>query len=116
MGPVRFSQTAVTKLDVNGNGQVGLGPPGADWVVMTTTVATSTAVKQPIANTYVGAVSQGTLLDGTYSGAGDTSDTRYLLTAGEQVIATWTGGDAGAQASLRVAGLAWPAGQGPGNL
>lgn len=114
--PLRFSQTAQTVLDANGNGQVALGPPGADWVVTATTLATSTSVNQPIGNIYLGAVSQAALIDGTYSGSGDTSDTKYLLSAGEQVIATWTGGDAGAKATLRVAGLAWPSGQGAENI
>ena len=110
--PVRTSGSASVKLDANGNGQCSVGPAGVDWVITTTTVSTATAVKQPIANLYLNGVSQANLVDGTYTGSGDTTDTKHLLQPGEQLYATWTGGDPGTLAFLRVGAMAYPAGQG----
>lgn len=114
-GGVQFTGSGQVKLDATGQGQCSVGPAGVDWVIRTTTVSTSTAVKKAQANTYKGGVSQANLVDGTNSGNGDTSDTVILLQAGEQLFCQWTGGDAGAMAFLRITGLAWPAGQGAAN-
>jgi hypothetical protein len=113
---VQFTASDRAVLDASGNGTASVGPMGADWVIRTTTVSTSTQVRKPQANTYRGGVSQANLVDGSSSGQGDTSDTVVLLQPGEQLSCVWTGGDVGATAFLRVTGVAYPAGQGILNL
>jgi len=110
--PTPFAQPVQTVLDAGGAGQVVIGPAGVDWIVKLVTVSTSSAVKQPTASIYLGGVSPATLLEGSSSGSRDSSDTVYLMQPGDLLYCTWSGGDAGATATLRVAGLAYPPGEG----
>lgn len=115
--PTPFTASTRVILDATGQGVASIGPAGVDWLIKTTTVSATTQVLQSQANTYHGGVSPANLVDGTLSGSsGDTSDTVILLQPGEQLFCQWTGGDAGASAFLRVAGLSYPAGQGALNM
>lgn len=115
--PTPFSNSARVVLDATGSGTANLGPGGVDWIVRTTTVSASTSVLQAQANTYHGGVSPANLVDGTLSGSsGDTSDTVMLLQPGDQLYCVWSGGDPGATAFMRCAGVSYPAGQGAANM
>jgi len=110
--PTRFVAPAQVVLDANGDGQVVVGPSSADWLVRTTSVSTSTAVKRPTVILYLGGISDATFLEGTNSGSGDISNTEHLMVPGDLLYAVWAGGDAGARATLRVAGIAYSTGEG----
>lgn len=111
MARQRFRRSLATTLDAAGDGQVTIQPPGVDWLVTLLTVATSTAVLTPEARVYVNGTSDADLIEGSYNGARDTSDTEHPLTAGDRLIVKWTGGDAGARATVRVSGWQYPFGQ-----
>jgi hypothetical protein len=114
--PTPFTQPVQVTLDGTGAGQVVIGPAGFDWLVRRTSVKTSTAVKQPTATLYRGGVSDAAFLEGSFSGANDASDTVHLMQPGELLYCVWSGGDAGARATLVVSGLAYPPGEGIGAL
>jgi hypothetical protein len=101
-------------LDATGAGQVQLTPGSEDWLILSTRVTCVmplTTSPEPAVVTYRSTVSPSNQLDATPSGSSDTSDTRILLTAGETLIVTWTGGPPGQVATARVAGVATPPGQ-----
>ena len=91
-----------TVLDGSGNGFVTIQAQRGDLVIKYTTVTVSTANSQPVATVYRGA-QNGTVLDATYTGANDTSDTRIVLRQGEQLFVVWVGGDPGATATATFA-------------
>lgn len=111
-GPQRFVSPAQVKLDASGNGQVTVSPGSVDWVTTLITVSTSTATKHPQANLYLDQVAPTCLLEGTYTGDNDSTNTSHLVQSSQQLICAWTGGDPGATATVRVTGLAYPPGQG----
>jgi len=101
----RFVRVAQTVLDATGTGTATIIADGGDWRITVTTVSTSTHVLEPVASTYLNVVGDSGLLEGTFSGSADTSDTTYTLGQGESINCVWTGGDAGALATLRIQGL-----------
>ena len=88
---------------------VSLGPNlGQRWVVTAAAVSTSTAVKVPQANIYIGgAAVPANLVDGTFTGNLDsTSKTAgFIISAGQSIIAVWSGADIGATATLSIIGF-----------
>ena len=100
-------------LDAGGGGTVELAPPGVEWRITLTTVTVSTSLKQPEFDLFIGGTSELDRAEGTYSGARDSSDTPHTVQVGQSVYGVWTGGDAGAKATLRLAGFSYPAGQSP---
>lgn len=108
----RFRDAESVTLDASGAGSVTLAPRGCDWRIDLTTVTTSTSTSTPVATLYTGSISESNLLEATYDGSQDTSDTTHWVLAGEQLVCAWTGGDAGARATVRVSGVAYPPGTG----
>lgn len=53
---------------------------------------------------YRNAILPGNIIDSTYQGAQATSETDILLLEGERLIAEWTGGTAGQNATLVITG------------
>lgn len=104
--PVRFQLPASTVLDADGNGTATLTARGT-WDVMHTRVTVGPApgqtrvVRQPRALLYL----NGTEFEGTYAGSNSQSDTQHQMQAGESIECRWTGGDAGATATLYVRGM-----------
>ena len=104
-----FSRTATVTLDGSGDGTASVGPTITSevWAVGVSSVSASTNVSEAVCRTYAGGgVSPGTFVDGTTWGStGDsTSNFGGPLYPGQQVYAVWTGGDAGATATLVVTG------------
>jgi hypothetical protein len=102
-------QTANVVLDVNGNGQVSLGPmrPREHWQLTGAGVSVSTNVKEARCAIYAGPqIAASTFFGQTYTGStGDTCGLGGLdIQSGMMVFAKWTGGDAGSTATLTVYG------------
>jgi hypothetical protein len=104
--PMQLDDAAQVTLDSSGNGTVKLGPRRLTqiWNVTNIAVAVSTNVLEATATTYLGAVAAPNSLGGTYSGSGDANSTDVTLRAGQFISCRWTGGDAGAVATLSVYG------------
>lgn len=110
MSTVPLNESAYVTLDATGAGTVRLGPRahGQTWHPQIASVATSTATKSPTCKLYVGGptLSSSVLVDGTYTGEQNATDAvgGWELRLGNYVWAIWSGGDAGAQATLTLAG------------
>jgi hypothetical protein len=101
----QLDQSASVKLDAQGNGTVALYCPTLEtWTVTRTAVSTTTNVLEATAVTYVGQVSPGSQLSGTYSGSLDSSDEQQQINPGQSLLCVWTGGDPGATATLSIFG------------
>lgn len=98
-----IQRTAQVTLNAQGNGIVRLSPGryGVTWFLSQASVIVSTAVKE--AKTQL--ASYPYMLPGSNSGSsGDTTGLDLTLTASQEISCTWTGGDAGAIATLTVSG------------
>lgn len=106
MAPARFTAANSVVLDSSGRGEITLAPPasGGGWNVELTTVYVSTRVAEPTFRLYLNGVSPVNLLEGSYSGAQDSSDTSHRVEPGSALVGVWEGGDPGARATLRVSG------------
>lgn len=101
---MRFIRTAVADFDSSGFATaVVSAPSGTRWSVEATTVSTTSTVRTT-ASIYLGSPSPGSMIDSTYSGNRDTSDTRHEVIGGESITCVWTGGTPGTSATLRVTG------------
>lgn len=101
-----WTYPAHVTLDSNGNGQVLIPSPGLDVVTSTVAVRVSSQTKQPRFDLYIDSIDPSTWLEGTYTGALDLTDTPHTLQAGGVLYGVWTGGDAGAIATIIVRGQA----------
>lgn len=104
-----FTLSASVTLDGTGAGTASLGPsfPRESWTVQVASVSASTNVKEATAKVYAGPqAAQPWFADGTTWGStGDsTSSFSAPVYLGSKVIAVWSGGDAGAIATLVVTG------------
>jgi len=99
-----FRSAGSTKLDATGAGQVTIAATGPGWTVRHLSINTSTAVKEPTFRLYLDLVSPTSLLEGSYSGSQDSSDTVHTVQGGQLLIGVWAGGDAGAVATMLVSG------------
>lgn len=92
-------------LDGTGYGYVRLAPSGEKWEVRRVRVECSTTTNEAQCKTYRNQIASRYVIDGTYSGStGDTSDTPIYLEDGQAMIVEWTGGDAGATATVTISG------------
>lgn len=104
-----FTRTASVVLNGSGNGTASIGPTITNevWTVAVAAVSASSNTNEAICKTYAGAaVSASTFVDGTTWGStGDsTSSFGAPVYSGQRVFAVWTGGDAGAVATLVING------------
>jgi hypothetical protein len=109
MTTVPLAETTSIVLDGSGNGTAHLGPRGMGtvWLPQVVSIKTSTAVKSPTCKVYAGAsATDDNFVDGTYTGAQNATDNigGQRIYPGFQIWAVWTGGDAGATATLSVSG------------
>lgn len=95
--------TAQVTLDATGFGRVRLGPTSTrqTWQVNLAAVKTSTNVLEPTANLYLN--SKASSLGGTYTGSNDSTALDVVVRNGF-ILCEWTGGDAGALATLNLHG------------
>lgn len=102
---VRLKTSGNVVLDGTGYGYIRLSPTGEKWQVTRTHVECSDRTNEAECRLYDGYVATTTIIDGTYAGSsGDTSDVTYYLEDGEAVFIVWTGGTAGATASVTLSG------------
>lgn len=97
-------------LDGTGKGTVKVGPMSARevWNPANVHVSVATIVNEATCNIYAGEdTSQKNFRDATFTGSsGDATDkiSADVLKCGSFILATWTGGDPGSQAILKVTG------------
>jgi hypothetical protein len=74
------------------------------WLItLTTAVASTSSALQPTARVYNGPASSiVNYLGGTYTGTGDTSESRHLFRPGDQITTVFERCDVGAQCSIRL--------------
>lgn len=112
---VPLNTFATVTFDGSGNGKAPAGPvhTGEVWHVASAAVATSqgaaNVVKDAQCQLFLGAIATlGQLLDTTLTGSsGDTSDAPAAagpIYPGQVITAVWTGGDAGAVATMSING------------
>lgn len=103
-----FTRSASVTLSGSGGGTAAVGPTITNevWTVSVASVSVATNVAEATCKTYAGSVTAGGFVDGTTWGStGDsTSSFSAPVYSGQQVFAVWTGGDAGAVATLVVSG------------
>lgn len=113
MIPQRIEKSATTTLDGSGNGQVEIRAPiSVEWRITRSSVLLSNPLptSMPTIHLYRNSINPATFIDGSYSGALNTSDMEYVIPAGDAVIAVWEGGDANLTATLRISGMQYPIG------
>lgn len=106
---VPLNMSVPVKLDGSGAGTAKIGPVNLreTWFPEVASVKASSNVNEAECQLYEGETAdQQYFIDGTLSGStGDSTDHVWgPLTCGQYVWAVWSGGDAGAQAILRVRG------------
>lgn len=94
--------SASVTLNAAGGGTVKIGPAStrATWHVTRAAVSVSSNTKEPTANLYQNGSS---FLGGTYTGSNDSTGLDLTLRNG-YIVCTWSGGDAGAKATLYLQG------------
>lgn len=106
MSNVPLSESASAVAAADGIARVQMGPLRAfeAWDVRSTTVSSTSSTLVPTTRLYRGAEQASRLIDGTYTGTLDTTDTQYKLRSGDKVIAVFSGCDVGAQCTVTVEG------------
>lgn len=102
-----LDESGQVTLDGSGNGALRIGPlyTAQTWMPTQINVQTSTNVKEPVFKYYRNSVGATSFLGGTYTGSNDQSDiSGQILHPGEAFVCVWTGGDAGAIASVNLNG------------
>ena len=99
---------AYATLNGSGNGTASIGPlsPGEQWTGVTAHVSVATNTDEATCQVYSGAAATpGYFGDATTWGStGDSTSNLNDIRVGGNVFAVWTGGDAGAKATLAVTG------------
>lgn len=92
--------------DANGTAQVTLQPLRAfeSWDVTRMTVQNTSVTNVPLCKIYRSSVAPTNLVEGTFSGNFDVSDSRIALPNGASLIAEWTDADPGSDCTFTVAG------------
>ena len=97
-----------TVLDGSGNATIVIGPSYTyqTWYPNRISVNVTSNVKEPVFKYYRGrTVGNINYLDGTYTGSNDSSAVLgIVLHPGETLLCQWTGGDAGAIATVTLGG------------
>lgn len=108
-----FTISDSVTLDATGSGQASVTPLlGQHWVPTVASIHVDTAVLMPECRLYIGSVSPENFVDGTYTGALNSTDAvkDYEISQGQRIIAVWVHGDVGAEATLTVRGMVRTAG------
>lgn len=104
---------ATDEVNAAGEAEVTFTPASEDWIITRTRIScTGSSPPQPTCTTYRSGVSAANQLDSTFSGFAATSYDRIYVGAGETYIARWEDAPVGATATMRIEGIAYPAGQG----
>lgn len=100
-----LATSAQTTFDANGNASLTFSPNkyGIKWTISRIVVST-TSTAGTLAYVYRGAISQANLIDSTYNGNQDMTDTPVELTDSDFITVSFTGGDIGSIAFVRIEG------------
>lgn len=109
MTRIQLQVSGSVVLDASGNGQVSIGPAVVRerWAPTQATVSVSSTVLQATCSLYlgIGAVPGRKLGDSSTGSSGDTYGFGgFEMQPGQNLIAIWAGGDAGATATVAVYG------------
>ena len=105
MQTVNLLQQSTTVLDGDGNGTcpaIGPSSPSESWSVTLVSVQCTSNQNEAVCSVYLNGALLGTTTWGS-TGDSDTGITQTVM-PGQQVYATWTGGDAGATGVMTVTG------------
>jgi hypothetical protein len=111
--PLRESQSAV--VGVSGRALAIVQPMRAfeRWDITRVTVACTSTTLVPTCRVYRSSEAPSNLIEGSFSGNQDSSDTRTLLESGESLVAVWegqtvgtAGADVGSVCTLTIEGKA----------
>lgn len=99
-------ESADGTADANGRAEATLQPLRAfeTWKVKRLTVQSTSSTLVPTCRVYRGAVSPSRLIDGTYTGTLDHTDTDISMHNGERLIAVWEGADVASVCTLSIEG------------
>lgn len=96
---------ATVVLTAAGAGVATATPPNLEtWDVTTVAVHVTSNTAEPVAQVYIGAQDPSRLIGATYTGSLDSSDGAWRVNPGQPLICAWSGGDAGATATLSIRG------------
>ena len=108
MRQLPLAAKAYVTLSGAGAGTASAGPlaPGEQWTDLTAAVRVATNVKEATCSVYAGAAATAGYFSGatTWGSTGDSTTNLPVVTVGRQVFAVWSGGDAGALATLTITG------------
>lgn len=113
MSSQRWRQTAQVVIAADGTGTATIAPTGAGYYRTTFWSVTTSApptTGSSTATIFRNSTGQLDVLEGTYSGDQDTSDTTAELEPNESLLCVWTGAQPGATAVFRVEGRLSPDG------
>jgi hypothetical protein len=104
--PRILNESASVTLSAAGAGSVRIGPnnPLQIWHITRIAVYVAPASAIPIANVYIGTISPGGLVGGSFSGSNDSSDVDLTLWPGQFLTVDWSGADASAVATVSLYG------------
>lgn len=102
--PLYETKTATVLAD--GTATVQLQPLRAfeNWFISRMTISSTSTALVPTLKVYRGSVNPSQLIDGTYTGTLNQSDTAIDLPNGQAIIAQWTGATPGTTCTFTVQG------------
>ena len=102
-----LSVSRSTTFDSTGNASVSMGPAtyGEKWTINRMVVSSTCPDTTPTQfRSYRNVVQDSTMMDSTYNGNNDSSDTSISLGTLETIIGVWTQGISGATATMIIYG------------
>lgn len=102
-----LNESASVVLDGSGGGTVRLGPSNASqqWVPSNAACSVTSNTSEPVFVLYNGSPSNANRIGGTYTGSNDNTDVNGVtMYPGSVLTGVWSGGDAGATATLTIQG------------
>lgn len=102
----QLHETSLQTADANGKAvcRVQAMKPFERWNVTGITVNNTSTVLVPTAKVYRGSESPSALIDGTFTGTFDHSDTSMIVLDGETILCVFTGADPGSQCTFTLTG------------
>lgn len=102
----RFRYSKQVVLDGSGNGSIRLAPSGRDWTLEYIAVNVSSNVLEASCVVCQDQIGDSYITDTSRTGSsGDTSDTVHNVRDGYCLYVVWSGGDAGATATVVYSGI-----------
>lgn len=104
---IPLQESASVTLDGSGNGTVSIGPSSQFqiWNVTNEGCNVTSNTNEPVFKLYKSSgISAGAFLGGSNQGSNDSASIDVTLYSGMKLTGVWTGGDAGATATLALQG------------